>query len=405
MNVEISINKSVADNASYVNWSPSFCTIRVTDPAGATDPAKVTLRNSNSTQGGQIVFIDIATKQEFDQIDLDLPLNGTPVSFFTAGKFGFPSKEDKDAVIEVIDRSTAGVIHSKPLMVRVRKNANTLTASERDRFLNALSNLNTTGRFDNFRNMHLNTTAAEAHGRPGFLPWHRAYLLDLERELQTIDASVSLPYWRFDQPAPNLFTREFIGVPGSTGNVRFTSSNPLRLWRTDGVLGIVRNPFFSTSTARAFGINEGNTIRLGDTYSSFLSMESNPHGRAHTSFGGYISQIGTAARDPLFFLLHSNVDRLWAKWQWFNKRFDSGNADTYPLTPTRVGHNLQDTMWPWNGITTPPRPSTSPGGSFPNSVIIVSPGPTPTVSNMIDFQGTLNPNNNLAFDYDDVPFE
>ena len=49
-------------------------------------------------------------------------------------------------------------------------------------------------------------STVEAHGFSAFYPWHRAYLLDLERELQNIDPSVSLPYWRFDQPAPGLFT-------------------------------------------------------------------------------------------------------------------------------------------------------------------------------------------------------
>jgi len=42
-------------------------------------------------------------------------------------------------------------------------------------------------------------------------------------------------------------------------------------------------------------------------------IEIDPHGYAHTSFGGWISSVPTAAKDPLFFMLHANVDRLWAK--------------------------------------------------------------------------------------------
>jgi hypothetical protein len=38
-----------------------------------------------------------------------------------------------------------------------------------------------------------------------------------------------------------------------------------------------------------------------------------PTGRVR--FGGSIRDPTTAAKDPLFFLLHCNVDRLWAKWQ------------------------------------------------------------------------------------------
>jgi tyrosinase len=47
--------------------------------------------------------------------------------------------------------------------------------------------------------MHTAQSIAQAHGDRGFLPWHRAYLLDLERELQGIDPQVTLPYWRFDR--------------------------------------------------------------------------------------------------------------------------------------------------------------------------------------------------------------
>jgi tyrosinase len=158
--------------------------------------------------------------------------------------------------------------------------------------------------------------------------------------------------------------------------------------------------------------NEAATLALGNEYSSFSGMEGDPHGFAHTSFTGFISDIPTAAKDPLFFLLHANVDRLWAKWQWFNRRFDITSNDTYNFLgsagspgSTRIGHNLNDTMWPWNQITGSPRPPAAPGGNFPNSLVVSVPGLTPAVRDMIDYQGVLKPASRLGFDYDDVPFE
>ncbi|MGH3994466.1 MAG: hypothetical protein ACRDSN_18640, partial [Pseudonocardiaceae bacterium] len=62
-------------------------------------------------------------------------------------------------------------------------------------------------------------------------------------------------------------------------------------------------------------------------------------------------------------------------------------------------------MWPWNGITTPPRPATAPGGTLPPSPLTDAPGPRPKVRDMIDYQGIHTPANRLGFDYDDVPFE
>ena len=151
-------------------------------------------------------------------------------------------------------------------------------------------------------------------------------MLDLERELQVIDPGVALPYWRFDRPAPNLFQLEFLGVSDSLGTVQFSNANPLQFWRTDGVQGINRRPLFNTGSAPPGLRSEAQTLALGTQYRLFRTMEGNPHGSAHTSFGGSISSIGTAAKDPLFFLLHCNVDRLWALWQRQNGRFDPALA-------------------------------------------------------------------------------
>jgi tyrosinase len=414
MRTEITINGSSNPNTNYITWSPIPCQIRLTDTDGATTPVTVRLRNQNPSVGGQVVFFSAVPGVGQDNLDLSLPVSGASINFFIAGKFGSPSTADKDAVIEVIEPSSGSVLSTTPLMVRIRKNANTLTTAERNRFVSAIATLNDRGmgKFSDFRNIHTNAGSPEAHFNAGFLPWHRAFLLDLERELQVIDPSVALPYWRFDQPAPNLFTRDFIGVADSTGTLGFSASNPLQFWVTDMSPGIIRPPRFNTMTQSANVIDETTTLALGNQYLNFQTMEGDPHGLAHTSFGGFISGISTAAKDPLFFLLHANVDRLWAKWQWFNRRFDVTSTDTYnflgsAVSPgaTRIGHNLKDTMWPWNQITGSPRPPTAPGGNLPTSPLVSVPGLTPTVGDMIDYQGVVNPPSRLGFDYDDVPFE
>lgn len=382
MRTEIRINGNPSPDANYVSWTPAGCQITLAEANGATRPIRVILRNQNTRRGGQVVFFDVIPGTEQDELQLDLPIDGIPVDFFIAGKFDSPSFADKDTVIEVIDTSSGSILSVTTLMVRIRKNANNLTTDERDRFLSALAILNNRGMggFTDFRDMHRSVADAEAHSRAGFLPWHRAYLLDLERELQNIDPSVTLPYWRFDQPAPSLFRRDFIGVSTRTGAVDFASTNPLVSWTTDMSLGIDRQPEFNTrtepATERSIGIgaviDETRTISLGSGYSDFRRMEGNPHGVAHLSFSGYLEDPDTAPRDPLFFLLHTNVDRLWAKWQWINGRFDITNTDTYRFLgsagnpgSTRVGHNLNDTMWPWNQVTSatdPERPSNCPWG-------------------------------------------
>jgi tyrosinase len=415
MRTEITIDGADNAGANYITWAPVHSTIRLVGADEGTDFVDVVLRNQNPAQGGQIVFRDAVPGAGQDHLQLRLPADGTPLDFFISGKPARPSAADEDAVIEAVVANNGAVLSTRALMVRIRKNANNLSAQERDRFLSAFAILNNQGmgRFRDFRDMHREATQDEAHGFAGFLPWHRAYLLDLERELQQIDPSVALPYWKFDEPAPNLFTRAFIGVPNIFGMVQFVPGNPLEFWATDGVVGIERAPFFNTNTSSAFVMSEQDTLLLGgagNLYADFLDMEGDPHGFAHTSFGGSIGIIDTAAKDPLFFLLHANVDRLWAKWQWLNRRFDITNRATYEFLgiagdpgAERVGHNLNDTMWPWNQDTNAPRPTTAPGGNFPPSPTENAPGVTPTVGDMIDYQGVIDPGNRLGFDYDDFP--
>jgi tyrosinase len=425
---EITFNGDGTAASRYVGWAPVPAQVRLSDPTDASSPVAVRLQNQSITQGGQVVFFSAIPGTAQDDLAVTLPLAGTPVQFFLAGRFQRPSIADRDVNVQIVNSANNQAIGTASLTVRVRKNANTLSTAERNRLLAAFATLNNAGmgRFADFRNVHSSAGDPEAHQNAGFPPWHRAYLLDLERELQRIDPSVALPYWRFDEPAPNLFTRDFMGVADvSTGRVLFSATNPLQFWTTDGVIGIVRRPRFNTQTQQATSLlgpvlTEVETFQLGLTatstpvhrYSRFRRYEGNPHGAAHVSFTGSISQIPTAAKDPLFFLLHANVDRLWAKWQWLNRRFDVNEASSYePLgaagSPgtTRIGHNSDDTMWPWNEITTAPRPSTAPGGTMAPSPLTAAPGLRPTVRSMIDYQGALAAASRLGFDYDDVPFE
>lgn len=418
MGFTLSINGSTAANARYVGWAPSRCVVRITGMDRLTT-TRLHLRNQATAGGGQLVFYASPGGAPRATLALDVGALGGAVEFWVGGKFGSPSKANRDTRIVAATTSGGPPVMSVACMVRVRKDANTLTTAERNRFLRALAAVNNQGNgvFQLFRDMHVDAASREAHFDNGFLPWHRAYLLDLERELQAIDPSVALPYWRFDRAAPKLFHKGFLGTSDPQGAVQFTATNPMRFWVTDTVPGINRRPEFDTATQPARNadpnqardvITEENTLALGTVYEDFIRMENNPHGLAHVSFGGMISDIGSAARDPLFFLLHCNVDRLWAKWQWLRQRHDVAQVETY-ADGGRVGHRRTDTMWPWNGVTgdlTPakPRPRTAPGGGLMTSPTATAPGLTPTVGQMIDYQGRLDAEARLGFDYDDVPY-
>src|SRR3954462_3427695 len=126
MSVRIQINNSDDPRSDYITWAFVPCKI-ISDESA---PRTLILRNKDSNVGGQVVFVMGPTGTPGDNLPITLPANSY-VSFFIAGKFdfqtgkGFPSSADKDAIISIQDPATGSEIGQKPVMVRVRKNANT----------------------------------------------------------------------------------------------------------------------------------------------------------------------------------------------------------------------------------------------------------------------------------------
>src|ERR1051325_4772579 len=151
MNVELQINNSTNANARFVGWSPSPCRIRVTNRSGTLLPAvTIELKSVSAAGGGAIMFRKTATGAFSDSIQLSVPTSGTSVPFLLAGKFGRASVSNGDVRIEARAKlTTTGtprtLVGSVRLMVRVRKNAESLTTGERDRFLAAFAQLNNQG--------------------------------------------------------------------------------------------------------------------------------------------------------------------------------------------------------------------------------------------------------------------
>ena len=428
----------------YVTWRPVLASVALAAPAAS--PVNVTLRNMQPATAGRLLFgvtpaLDtlVVPPAMSSTLSLALPADGSSVTFEVSGAFGFPSRNDKDAVLEVVRTGTTQVLAREGVMVRIRKNGNTLSPMERQRFVEAVARANLVfGNYPVHQSIHeiadLVVSGAlvtsQAHSGPAFLAWHRPFILRLEAELQAIDPGVALPYWRFDQAAPVIFSDSFMGGPPSGGYATFVPGHPLGAWTIEGLSGIFRSPSFAPGSAPS-GINsQAATLALGgssNTYANFATMEGNPHGTAHVraspfSTGGWIGRVPTAVRDPLFFMLHSNVDRLWAMWQWTYGRKDPAATAAYapqgaypnPGSGTIwLGHYARDLMWPWDGRTgfvvpgdsRTRRPATAPGGPLP---VLQSPAAAltkPRPSDVVAFdRWTLLGRAGLGYGYDDVPF-
>ena len=407
MNVELQINNSTNPAARFRHVGA----VSMPDPRDQpgrrhrADRQRAGITSASAAGGGAVVFRSGTTGAVCQHAHAARSRStAPPCRFFVAGRFGRPSVNNGDVRIEA--RAGNTLVGSVPVMVRIRKNANTLTPAERDRFVAAFAQLNNQGaravrRLP--RHAHQRELAAGAR-RAGFLPWHRAYLLDLERELQAIDPSVALPYWRFDQPAPNLFTarlprrRPMRSAPSSSANTTRCSSGGPTACR-GSIAGRSSTPRGAAGPA-----HRGADAGARHQYPPFRTMEGNPHGSAHTSFGGSISSI--ADRRPRSAVLPAPLQRRPAVGEVAapERPLQSGAAASFDNNAANpIGHNLPDTMWPWNGITGGPRPPTAPGGAHGPVAVRQRAG---TVAARARQRWTTKASSALrrtmGFDYDDV---
>lgn len=429
MTIDIAIDAVVPDHGVFLGWTPRQATVTLNDIPAGSGPIPVQISSTGPV--GRLIFTTDRAVRGTSVLDLTVDPAVGSASFFVSGEFNWSAATKKNLGASV-SKDDAQVTATAPgadpatlnVTVRVRKNANALEPEERDRFLKALEMVNKDPQqaFQTLRDMHRDNRALDqAHnlgaprGNAHFLPWHRAYMLDLERHLQKVDPTVTLPYWQFDEAASKVFHPDFMGRSDQNGVVSISPSNPLTNWSVDGLPGFSRSADFDQISASPFTIgNVADEVtimdQIGDQYGSFRNIEGFAHNGAHSSFFGLIGSANTAPMDPLFFLLHCNVDRLWALWQWRNNRYNKTATSSYNLQgasarpPNRVGRMSQDTMWPWDNLKDGERPTHVPRQPFPQSPTHAAPGLTPTIESMIDYQGQMSDADDMGFDYDSVPF-
>jgi tyrosinase len=248
---------------------------------------------------------------------------------------------------------------------RCRKNQATLSQPEKDRFVAAVLALKANGQYDQFVTDHMNFMAG-AHRGPAFLPWHRQYLRKFELALQTIDASVTLPYWDWtvdNTATASLWSSTFLGGNGrpSDGKVldgpfAFDAGNWTLIPNADDPFSFLRRRFgvgvsslpLPTDVTNAlsetvYDVAPYNRFVLSGFRNRVEGWISGPqlHNRVHVWVGGSM-EPSSSPNDPVFFLNHCFVDKLWADWQLLHP-----GAGYLPVAGGPAGHNLNDAMEPW----------------------------------------------------------
>ncbi|XP_071706227.1 polyphenol oxidase, chloroplastic-like [Rutidosis leptorrhynchoides] len=183
----------------------------------------------------------------------------------------------------------------------------------------------------------------QVHGSWLFLPFHRYYLYFFEKICGKLigDPNFAMPFWNWDSPdgmtipkiyadkksalfdsfrdakhqPPSIIDLDFNGVNENLSKSKQVSTNLTIMYRQ------------VVSTAKTASLFMGSPYRAGEEPSGGGSLESLPHGPVHIWTGDSTQPNGedmgnfySAARDPIFYAHHSNIDRLWSVWKTLGGR-------------------------------------------------------------------------------------
>lgn len=244
-----------------------------------------------------------------------------------------------------------------------------------------------------------------AHRGPSFLPWHRIFLVKFEEELKKINSKIALPYWDwtldFDDPISSpTWAENFMGPSGDENHNFIVTKGPFAY--DNGWTLIVDTENGGNALRRRFGVNAWYDSRTGEERIWRISLPARQeliislsdseydkypwdsagdtegfrnriegwcgigmpnlgpqlHNKVHVFIGGSwvaldqdgqqqtisgTMQLGSSPNDPIFFLHHAYVDKIWELW-----RKNQEHQKYYePTSNGPYGHNLDDPMYPF----------------------------------------------------------
>ncbi|KAH6650363.1 hypothetical protein F5144DRAFT_555984 [Chaetomium tenue] len=256
----------------------------------------------------------------------------------------------------------------------VRKEWRTLTKHEKSSYICAVKcllrkpaltppfpNSGVLSRYDDLIYTHIQQTF-NIHYTGHFLAWHRYYVAIYERMLRDeCGYRGSQPYWDWTLDTPSgqwASSPIFDPATGFGGNGAFVAGDPANPMEVPGRTGggcvqdgpfagipdmvhlgpmdaVTYNPqclkrdFSPYFAGRYLAMNQTQLTLAAPDFGAFdRVVEGGPsfeasgvHGGGHYGVGGTYGQIGdlyTSPADPIFYLHHANLDRVWWSWQKLN---------------------------------------------------------------------------------------
>ncbi|HLY12701.1 MAG TPA: tyrosinase family protein [Planctomycetota bacterium] len=195
----------------------------------------------------------------------------------------------------------------------VRKSADLLSPQEQQVFQSAVTKAIADGTYSRLVQIHadmnhdMHTMSHMPAGTMRFLPWHRTFLMKFEQALQAFEPTFFVPHWRWmDQKNIPAWM-----IPFKPSGVVSATGTPIPITRDPG--GDPSAPTLPTTQQIQ------TTVMIRTDYRAFtLALEGaqpfGAHNLVHVWFHGTMSVVPTAPADPMFWMHHAEIDRLWAIW-------------------------------------------------------------------------------------------
>ena len=231
-----------------------------------------------------------------------------------------------------------------------------MTQEEKCRYVDAVRNVSTTppykACYDQLIELY-NTTGIHGTQNSFFLPWHRWYILGFENLLRNIDCRITVPYWDWSL-SPNSWQNSSVwdatcgfGGDGSdnsscvtTGPFAYPSWNVTR----SAGSGCLKRAF-SGSVPDCATVAFLQQTKLESSNSWRLALEVTLSNNVHCRIGQTMCSRDSP-NDPIFFLHHAFIDKLWSDWQnrGIEYKYHLVGAQNKSEMPSSFGNKTSDVL-------------------------------------------------------------
>lgn len=230
---------------------------------------------------------------------------------------------------------------------RIRKDHLEMTPAEKTAYVNALIVLRNNGTLTTMADHHASHFNSPIHTTGSytgefFLPWHRLFAIEMEdaiRGTSTLASNLTVPYWdwRLENTAANVTWDDagFLQL-SALNSATYTITRNLQSTNT-----LTSQTDITNMLAIPSLISNPPTTGLKSSSVNFFTYRVEFwHDRGHNFIGGTMGG-SSSPRDPIFFLHHNFVDKIWQ--DWYNS--DNGVAKTnWTFGPTSSSY------WMWMGV-------------------------------------------------------